>query len=151
MSYSNKDLTVEIKQIINEAITTGTATSAAFIAMAIVSRHPFPHSWSGAHRDFAKLCVHGHVRNEVHNVLRPMKKQQDEGGDAQLTMEGFERLQRAYIVENDGDLRVVRTDQITDAELLAKADHYDAMAAGCAEHASEIRRYVDQRRKTKIA
>lgn len=145
MTYSAKDLTTEIREILDQAMR-GLPTSASFIALEIVERHPFPAGWEGADRDFAKLCVHGHVRNEVHNVLRAMRNQQDEGaGSEQLVMEGFSRLQRVYIIEHDGDYKCCAIDALSDNQLLAKAEEYDAMAHGCAEHANEIRRYVAAR------
>lgn len=145
MSYSQSDLTIEIKQIIEQGLATHVATAASFIAMAVVARHPLPSGWKGDHRDFAIVCIHNHVRSMVKDVLKTMKAA--DIGDPQMTMEGFSRLQKAYIIERNKDLTVVPIEQCSDEELLAKAAELRSKIEGMAEHEDEIHRYIRQRRK----
>jgi hypothetical protein len=58
---------------------------------------------------------------------------------------GYEFLQRRYVIVRDGVSVEVLTEQMTVAELLAKADQYDANATTMSRHAEELRRYAAQR------
>lgn len=147
MSYSQADLTTEIKQIVEQALKDDVATSAAFIAMAVVARHPLPSNWTGDHKDFAIICIHHHVRGLVKDVLKAMKASRDDITDPQMTMEGFSRLQKAYIIERNNDLTVVPIEQCSDEELQAKADELQVKIDGMIQHRNEILRYIRQRRK----
>jgi hypothetical protein len=111
---------------------------------AIVARHPQPR-----HREqaFYALVAYEHVRDCVVSVYRRYAPPEDEDPDAQLVMPGFERLQRAYPVERDGDRVLVPVELLTDAELDSKAATYEEMALGCQLHAKELRRYKSERRR----
>lgn len=145
MGYSSNDLSTEIKQLVEAAIGQTKAMPADWIKMSVIARHPLPGNWTGDHRDFAVLCIHSHVRSEVKDALRKMKVREDLG-DPQITMEGFNRLQRAYIIERNNELVVVPLELCTTAELLAKAEELQAKIEGMAEHRAEILRYLSLQR-----
>ncbi len=101
--------------------------------------------------DFYLICARSHLAEVVKRCIGKYRSAPSAVSDAQLVLPGFEHLQRGYQVERGGVRVLVPTDILTDAELLARADEYDAMALGCRAHAKEIREFVDRRLQTKGA
>lgn len=75
-----------------------------------------------------------------------MKLSADVVPDAQLVLEGFERLQKEYLIEEDGAQVSVPIEEMSDAQLMEKHAELRAMGDGCYLHADEILRYVERRR-----
>lgn len=59
----------------------------------------------------------------------------------------FPNLKPWYPIERDGVLIAVQTWDATDAELLAKAENFEAQARTLTEEAQDLRRYVASRRQ----
>lgn len=93
--------------------------------------------------DFYLLCARQHVAEVVKKCIGKYKAKPV--SDAQLVLTGFEYMQKAYQVERDGVRLLVPTDLLTDDELDARADEYEAMAVGCRAHAREIRAFKEGR------
>lgn len=96
-----------------------------------------------ADADFYLICARNHVADIVKRCIG--KYSPKPSTDEQLKLPGFEHMQKAYQVDRQGIRLLVPTDALTDAELLLRADEYDAMAAGCVGHALEIREFVERR------
>ena len=99
--------------------------------------------------DFYLICARKHVSDIVKRCIG--KYSAKHTTDEQLKLPGFEHLQKAYQVDRSGVRLLVPTDALSDDELLARADEYDAMAAGCTGHALEIRDFVERRQRREIA
>jgi hypothetical protein len=147
------DLTVEIKALIEKSIDAGCPMPAQWIVHAILSKHPVAYDLDRTGKcdsEYSELARHELARNHVRRVLRLFKNPDPEFP----TLPGFARLLKAYSMnqddnddEDDLNISIVPIDQISDEALLARADYYEAMGAGCYEHADEIRRYVEGRRQ----
>lgn len=99
---------------------------------------------NGEDMPFYRHCAHAHLNEVIRRVVgkydaRPVQE------DRQLVLDGFEHLQRAYTVQRDGVKLLVPIDKLSDIELAARADEYDAMAKGCRAHAREIRKFIKDR------
>ena len=65
--------------------------------------------------------------------------------DAQIVMEGFDYMQKAYTVTRADEVVLVPVHLLSDAEIEARALELEAMAKGCIAHARELRAYVSGR------
>lgn len=136
------DLDHEVESFLLGRIEAGETIPADWIATAVIEQHP---NIDGEDTEWYRSHVYGAVRNSVRRVLRKFKPTEDEGRDEQMILPGFERLQRAYLVEREAAQRVVPINQLTDEEIAAKVVEYETMAAGCLKHADELRRYLQER------
>ncbi len=99
---------------------------------------------SGKETDVFILATYSHVRKTVRQAFnKRYNKPEDAPEDGTLLLEGFERLQRWYLVAEDKDAIARHIEDLSVKQLLTKADEYDKMAVGCALHADELRRYAD--------
>ncbi len=161
MAMSISQLTTEIKQIISDGIDAGRVMPAHWIVHTVLRKHPIVYDQdkvgtSRCDSDYAELARHELARQHVRRVLRLFKNPEPE----LPTLPGFCRLLKAYSTTREDDFfttddddddeelnaTIVPVEQMTDDELLARADYYDAMSDGCREHARELRRYVQDRR-----
>ena len=140
--FSEKELTAEVAELVRRGLLEGRTVQTSWLANAVISRHELI---EGDDKDFYVLCAWSHVRVIVRQVLRRYKAEPEAKTDPQIVMPGFERLQRGYLVDREKESVLVPTDQLTDAELNAKANEYGRMAEGCRLHALELRRYMMQR------
>lgn len=145
MSYSLKDMKLEIASQIEAAIAARRATPASWIATSIMARFKMPSGWTGEARDFYLLNASENVRREVSQVLGQFKKETDASEFAK--QEGFEFVQKAYPIRRDGEFTIVPVDAMTDDEVEAKVFELERMAASCMAHAEELRRFLKQRSK----
>lgn len=141
--YSEKDLFTEVCAVIDRTLAGGTPAVAAWITQQVLLEHP---GLEGDDRDFYDCCAKGHVRNEVRRALRRFTPQESADVDPQLVLPGFKRLQKAYLVERQGEHQVVPTESLSDAEIEAKAVEHERMSEGNLLHADELRRYAKTRR-----
>lgn len=84
-----------------------------------------------------------HLASEVNRSIKAMEK---DGPDPQELLPGFERLQRRYSVERNGQQWLVPVAELTDEEIDAKIAEHRAMAAGHELHARELERFREERR-----
>jgi len=142
--YSQTDLTREINELIlamqerNEP-----RMHPDWITQEIMLRHP---GIEGEDSDFYTLTARSHVRDSVRQALNRFKVKPELVANSQITLEGFERLQRYYLADEDGAQVAVRVQDMTERQLADKAAELRAMGAGCYQHADEIERYHAQRR-----
>ena len=147
MAYSPRDLRQEIRTAVVVNLAAGNNIVRGWLEHDILSRHPMP-TFRG--QEFTTLCRKMAVSQAVREVLRQLKLADEDpegvSGSGQLPLPGFKHLQLGYPLtrcdrKGKPELIIVPITNMTSAERLAKADRYDAMAIGCAEHADELRRY----------
>ncbi len=68
--------------------------------------------------------------------------------DGQLTLPGFDHVQRAYPVMRGGERVLVPTDLLTDEEIEDRCEDLRAMARGCIDHVKELESYKALRAAT---
>lgn len=139
------ELIAEIVEMIEAALLEDRVVKTKALTSALLDKHK---RIQGFDVPFYLLCAGEHLRDTVAAALRRYKPHPDaEEPDPQhpLIFPGYTRLQRAYLVERDGASSVVPVGLMTDRELDDKAREYLTIAAGCSEHADEIRRYQRQR------
>lgn len=132
-------LQTEIEGLVQRAINSGSTVAAAWITQTVMLAHG---NVAGSDADWLIANARRHVRASVQKVISRYKASEQDG-DPQMVLEGFERLQKAYLIEREGDQLIVPITQMTAPELMARAFEYRRMAAGCEEHAREIERYVE--------
>lgn len=135
-----KTLAAEIRKFVQDRLDAGIILHAEWVTLAVIEAREAP---TGDDADFFLLCAREHIYEIVKKVIgKYTPKPQLDKTDP---LPGFEHLQRGYPVVRDGVKMLVPTDLCTEDELLARADEYDAMAAGCIAHAQEIRSYIKGR------
>jgi hypothetical protein len=135
----------KIRAIIEKALEDDQDVVAAWVAHQVIREHP---RITGKDKDFWLAVGSREIRGAVQRAVSSYKvKPSMDVADAQLLMPGFRHLQKAYLIAREDEQKVVRTDRMTDQELVEKAGELQVMAAGCVEHASEITRYLARRRQ----
>lgn len=134
------DLSREIADLITATLETGTQVQKDWIAAQVMAAHPDIYGDDAAfYTVLAKQQIDEKVRAQI-GKFKPTAEQ-----SAQLTLPGFDYLQKAYFLTREGENVIVPVDQCSDFELLARAREYEEMAKGCRSHAREIREYVTAR------
>ena len=93
----------------------------------------------GEDADMATCCMRETVSIHVRTYFNKHKVGAEV--DPQLTLEGFDRLQKRYSLDRDGERVLVRVHDMLPEEIIAKAEEYEAMGKACIEHADELRRF----------
>ena len=141
--YSLTDLQHEIEKTIERMEAQNEARlHPDWITQAVMNQHP---DVDGGDADFYECCSRAEVRNQVRKRLNRYKASADLEIDTQITLEGFERLQKRYLVTEKGEQVAVRIESMATKQLQEKADELRAMGAGCYQHADEIDRYLARR------
>lgn len=138
---TQNDLMNEVQEIIERFISEGKSIAASWVVQAIVKSHP---DVSGADANWYILCGYEHARDSVRQVLRRYKPS-EEGPQEQVVLPGFERLQKAYLVDRGNEQTIVPVQDLTDAEIEAKEIELEIMGRGCYQHRDELKRYRMQR------
>jgi hypothetical protein len=124
----------EVRRTIEQIIEADTPMSGDWIANLIMRRHPRNQA-----TDWYYVCTQTCVRNEVHKQLKTFKESPEI--DEQAVLPGMERLQKAYLIDRNGQMMLVPINATTKIERIAKAAQYRAMGDGCYAHADELERY----------
>ena len=103
---------------------------------------------SGDGVEFYALCAREHIYRVVKRAVDKYENSNSKDHD-QLTLEGYECLQKAYTVERDNERKLVPVHLISDEELLARAAEFRRQVDGLKKHAEEIEKYI-ARRASKI-
>jgi len=141
---ANPALLSEIYEVIERYLSAQGDAPADWVTQDIVNRH---NRIEGPDADFCLERTYDNIRDEVRRAIRRYDISAEGEADPQLTMEGFERLQKVYSVMRNGQSVAVRVELMSDAELEAKEIELERFAAGSIEHRNEIRRYRLQRRE----
>jgi hypothetical protein len=130
-------ITEEVRELIEDRLDAGMAIQAAWITEAVLSQHP---RIKGPDKDFYLFCAQKAVRQTVRSVTRDYDLREE---TAQLRLEGCEYVQKAYLIDREGEAFIVPIAQCTYAELTGKIAEYRNMANGCSRHADELEGYRD--------
>ncbi len=137
------DLFNEVRDFVEKKLHQGLVVRTQFLALEIMGKHPLG---DGSDTDFYQLCAVETLRVQCRKVLSSFKVSTElPDEDEQMILPGYERLQWGYMLVREKESVVVPTDQITYAELTAKADEYYKAAKGQEEHAEELLRYRDEK------
>lgn len=149
MNYSTEQLTGEVEQLFNESVASGRSIHVDWLANAVIAQHQ---SVEGDDKDFYVLCAWAHVKTAIRNIVRKSKPTDTGLSDIpQLILPGFDRLQTHYHIERDGEICVIRIDELTDEEIEYKITEYEAMAEGCTRRNSgaiRLNAHRDERHET---
>lgn len=139
MNYSEQ-LAAEISATIDAIIDAGEPLRAQWIAHTVCENHNEGLA-SNEHADFWRHGGYKTCRDEVRRCINRRIGDTAEQDDKQLVFDGFEHLQRYYMVTRDGDQIGVPVEHLTDDEIDAKAALYRGYGAACYAHADELHRF----------
>lgn len=147
MSYK-KQLTDEIKEVLNRLAENQQEWRANLITTEIVSNHEdelVGDAYFSRHNNWEN------TRREVNRTIKQMADIQPEGDQGQLVLEGFERLQKYYMVTRDDERVGVHIYDMTKEELIQKKSELRSMRKGLEVHEDEIDRFISQQFPESVA
>jgi len=137
--YTFKDLTVEIEQVIADYEAKGERRlHPDWITQSVMDLHP---NVDGEDADFYRIVSRAQVREAVRQRLNAYRAKPEVSPQLELVAPGYERLQRRYLINEDGEQVAVKVELMTSVQRLAKAAELRAMGAGCFQHADELERF----------
>jgi hypothetical protein len=145
MPYSLADLEIEITNVIEHQKASGNARIPAdWVAHAVMAAHP---RIGGEDKDFYTICSYRTVRETTRRVMSKYRNGETAGTE-QTSLEGFDFLQKYYVVtekDDDGDDQQVQlhVDVMTYEQLTAKALEHHAVGVAHLKHRDEIYRFRD--------
>ena len=119
-------------QLITDKIAAGEIVHMQWAVQELIARQG---AITGDGVPFFTLCAREHVYRIVKKAVD--KYDEPQSGD-QLTLEGYDCLQKAYTVEREEERQLVPVHLIDDDELLARAEEFRKQAKGLVNHAKEI-------------
>lgn len=140
--YSRNDLVNEIRAISDGFLKKGIAMHPDWVTDEIMKSHD---DINGEDADFYLLASREAVRDEVRKQINRFKLTPEKALDVdrQLVLDGFERLQIAYVIDISGTAVAISLKKMTSTQRRTKSAELRAMGAGCYQHADEIDRYDD--------
>lgn len=144
MMTSTAEVTNEIKRLVLDKVNNGVIVHPDWLTTEIMNMKS---GFEGDDSDFYIVCARQWIWSTVRSMIP--KYAPKEGDGEQITMEGFDHLQKAYPVKREKQIMLVPVAMLTDSELEERALEYEAMARGCLGHAMDIRRYISERANEK--
>lgn len=135
---SKTDVTNEIRKIVTDRLNAGKIIRAEWLTTEILSMKS---AIEGEDADFYVACAVDFIRDTTKRCIGDYAPKASAVTNAQILMQGFDHMQRAYTVERDSEICVVPVQLLTDEEIEARALELEAMARGCIAHAKELRAY----------
>lgn len=152
--YSNQDIKREVDSILERVVSAGTKASSAWITTEVCNHHPLPDDWDGDDREFWMLCGISGAQKKVREYLNSLQAEEvktDQPHLPGIVMPGFKRLQKSYFVSDlssqDPTPVLTPLTEMTDEQITLKVNELRKNAAGLEEHARELLRYMDDRRR----
>jgi hypothetical protein len=136
-----KAINANIEKIVSDKIQSGQPVAMSWVTQEIIQAHS---DISGPDTEFYIMCARHYISDLVKRQIKKYEPSEI-GSDAQLIMEGFEHLQKAYPVERENERVIMPIDMMTNEEVQKRAEEYRAMASGCINHAKELMQYLEQR------
>lgn len=142
MTFENiKDIQALIARMVSAKIDAGEVVNMHWAATEILNTYS---GIDGRDADFYRITARHYVADQVKRSIQKFEPRPEQA-DAQLVLDGFKHLQKAYPVEHDGERQLVPISMIPDEILLQRAAEYERMAESCMAHAYEIREFVRSR------
>jgi hypothetical protein len=136
---SKTDVTNEIRKLVGDKVDAGVVVRIEWLTTEILAMKS---DFYGDDADFYVACGVDFIKQAVKDSIGAYKpKAEATTRDAQIVMDGFDYMQRAYTVVRDGETVLVPVDQLTGEEIEGRALELEAMARGCIAHAKELRAY----------
>lgn len=139
---STTEVTNEIRRIVSERVDAGVVIRVEWLTQEILAMKD---QIEGDDADFYVACGAIYIKDTVKRCVGDYKPKATAVQDAQIVMDGFDYLQKAYTVERDEEIVLVPVSQLTHAEIEARALELEGMARGCIAHAKELRNYLHSR------
>lgn len=136
---NEKSLYQEVRELVASRVSAGVIVRVEWLTTEIIAGKD---RVEGDDLPFYTVCAYKHVTDVV---KRCIGKYEPKATPTEDPLPGFEHMQKAYPVERDGDRVLVPVDQLSDAEIEARADEYMTMAKGCIAHAKELRAFRQMR------
>tara|TARA_R110000868_G_scaffold25149_10_gene98243 strand:+ start:1510 stop:1941 length:432 start_codon:yes stop_codon:yes gene_type:complete len=134
---STTEVTREVRRVVQDKIDAGVAIRVEWLTTEILAMKD---KIEGEDADFYIACGADFIKKTVKRVIGEYEPQAQTF--AQIVMEGFDYLQKAYTVSRDNETTLVPVTMLSDAELEVRAQEYEAMAKGCIKHSLEIRAFI---------
>jgi hypothetical protein len=115
-----------------------------WITQAVCDLHKDVH---GADAIFWTVTGRAEIRERVRSAINRFKLKATVEPDRQIVLEGFERLQTHYLVQEDGEQVAIPIEEMTDKQWDWKEREFALMSQGISQHLAEIRRYRAGRRR----
>lgn len=135
---SKSDVTREIRNMVQDRIASGLIIRVDWFTTEILS---LKDGIEGDDADFYIACGVDFIKDTVKRCIGDYKPKAEGAPDAQIIMDGFDHLQKAYTTIRDAEQVLVPVDMLTDAEIESRALELESMARGCIAHAKELRGY----------
>lgn len=136
---SKTDVMNEIRGIVHERVDAGVTIRVEWLTQEILATKS---AIEGDDAEFYIACGVDFIKDAVKRCIGSYEPKATASQDAQIVMEGFDYLQKAYTVERDKETVLVPVDGLTPDEIEARALELEAMARGCIAHAKELRNYA---------
>lgn len=136
-----KAINASIEKLVSDKIQNAEPVAMSWITQEVLSNHG---NIQGDDTEFYMVCARHYVSDQVKRQIKKYEPTESQA-DAQLIMEGFDHLQKAYPVERNEERVIMPIELMTDDEVLKRSNEYRAMAAGCTNHAKELIQYLEQR------
>jgi len=141
-AMKQSDLEAEVGGLIHAKLDRGERAVETWLVSELLQMYP---GIEGDDESFYLLCADYHLRHTVKRVLKKCGLLDETGDSRQRPFPSFPRVQRGYLLDEDGQMVLVPTEKLTRSQLYGKADDYEAMGRGCFEHADQLRRLADER------
>lgn len=149
---NQKDVRREVLTAVQAHVDLDEDIPVEWLVHAIVQEHD---DIKGADAEWHTVTAFMAIRTEMRHALHvsvdspraPRRRVVGSDVEADEAPQGelFDRLQPAYLVKRGKEVWLVPRARLSDAELYAKADEYDAFGEGARQHAEQLRRYAAKR------
>jgi len=144
---SIKDVRSYIQSLIQEKIDSGEIVNQHWQTTEILKEYG---DIRGPDSDFYILAARSWVNDEVKKAIGRYEQNPEETNE-QMTLDGFEYLQKAYPIKRGNDRCLVPVEKMSYDEHMAKAQHYWRMAQGCTKHGDELAAFAESVKAAKAA
>jgi hypothetical protein len=135
---SKTEVTSEIRRLVQDRVDSGIAVRVDWFTQEILT---LKCEIEGDDTDFYVACAVGFIKDTVKRCIGDYKPKASSVADAQMVMDGFDHMQKAYTVDREGETVLVPVQHLTSVEIEGRAAELEAMAKGCIAHARELRAY----------
>lgn len=136
---STTEVTNEIRRQVADRVDAGISIRVEWFTQEILSQKD---QISGDDADFYVSCAAVFIKDTVKRCIGLYEPKTTAPQDRQLVMDGFDYLQKAYTVDRAGERMLVPVQDLTEDEILVRAEELKAIAKGTQKHALELLGYL---------